>query len=209
MLQAEQDDLGHHVIHVGRAEGAWEAHLRMRGVADADEIDVGRAVDLSARQEEHVDAALARAIEQLAPAIGEEVLPPAAEQRHVGTPAAALARQQRGGGGDRRGGADRGVARITDQPGDRVGEQLLLAKRFRRRAGHARAGRGRRQTRPRSRPCARIRQDARHRADSVRRARAARRRAARPRPTPRRSRRACRPPAWDRRTGCRREASRR
>jgi len=39
----------------------------VRGVADADEVDVALAVDLSAREEEHVDAALAGAIEQLAP----------------------------------------------------------------------------------------------------------------------------------------------
>jgi hypothetical protein len=49
-------------------------------VADADEIDVARAVDLAAGKKEHVDAALAGAVEQLAPAVGEEHVFAAAEQ---------------------------------------------------------------------------------------------------------------------------------
>ena len=61
------------------------------------------AVDLPAGEKEHVDAALAGAIEQFAAAVGEEALAAAAEQRDVGPAVAALARQQRGGGGDRRG----------------------------------------------------------------------------------------------------------
>src|SRR5262252_5671110 len=81
VLEAEQDHLGHDVIEVRGAERARKAHRRVRIVADADEVDVALAVDLSAREEEHVDAALPGAVEQLAPAIGEEALPAAAQQR--------------------------------------------------------------------------------------------------------------------------------
>ena len=92
MLGAEQDHLRHHVIEIGRAERAGEARRRLVVVADADEVDVAFAVDLAAGEEEHVDAALAGAVEQLAPAVGEEGVPPAAEQRHVGPAVAARAR---------------------------------------------------------------------------------------------------------------------
>src|SRR5262245_36774437 len=91
VLEPEQDHLGHDVIEVRRAERAWKAHRRMRVVADADEVDVARAVDLSAREEEHVDAALAGGVEQLAPAIGEEALPAAAQQRDLRPAVAARA----------------------------------------------------------------------------------------------------------------------
>ncbi len=43
-------------------------------VADADEVDVARAVDLAAREKEYVDTALAGTVEQFAPAVGEEAL---------------------------------------------------------------------------------------------------------------------------------------
>src|SRR5919201_2492224 len=99
----------------------------MRVLADADEVDVGRAVDLSAREKEGIDATLPGAVEQLAPAVGEEALPAAAQQRHVGPAVSALTRQQCSGSGNRRGRADRHVARIADQAGDDVGEQLLVA----------------------------------------------------------------------------------
>ena len=73
----------------------------MRVVADADEVDVARPVDLAAREEEGVDAALPGAVEQLAPAVGEEALPPAPQQLHVRAAVSTLARQQCGGRGDR------------------------------------------------------------------------------------------------------------
>src|ERR1700730_9019278 len=92
VLEAEQDHLGHDVIEVRGAERARKANGRVRVVADADEVDVALAVDLSAREEEHVDAALAGAIEQLASAVGEEALPATAQQRDLRPAVAALAR---------------------------------------------------------------------------------------------------------------------
>ena len=129
VLEPEQDHLGHDVIEVRRAERAWKAHRRVLVVADADEVDVALTVDLSAREEEHVDAALAGAVEQLAPAIGEEALPAAAQQRDLRPAVAALARQQRRRGRDGRGRADRHVTGIADQSGNDAGKQLLLAVR--------------------------------------------------------------------------------
>src|SRR5215216_2589366 len=83
VLEPKQDDLGYDVIEVGGAERAGKAHLRPRVIADGDEVDIAFAVDLSAREEECVDAALPGAVEQLAPAVGEEGLPPAPQERHV------------------------------------------------------------------------------------------------------------------------------
>ena len=128
VLETEQDHLRHHIVEIGRAERAGEARLRMRVVADAHKIDIGLAVDLGAGQKERVDPSLAGAIEQFAPAVGEEVLPPAAQQRDIGPPAAALARQHRRGRRDRRGGADGDVARVADQSRDAAGQQLFLAE---------------------------------------------------------------------------------
>src|SRR5438128_1566838 len=90
VLEPEQDHLGHDVIEVRGAERARKANRRVRVVADADEVDVALAVDLSAREEEHVDAALAGAVEQLAPAVGEEALPATAHPRASRPAAAAL-----------------------------------------------------------------------------------------------------------------------
>src|SRR5262245_20302520 len=95
-------------------------------LAYANDVDVARAVDLSAREEEHVDAALAGAVEQLTPAIGEEALPAAAQQRDLRPAVAALARQQRRCGRDGRGRADRHVTGIADQSGNDAGKQLLV-----------------------------------------------------------------------------------
>src|SRR5262249_26855666 len=100
-----------------------------RIVADADQVDVGLAVDLPTREEEHVDAALAGAVEQLAPAVGEKALRAAAEQRDVRPSVATLARQHRRRRWNRRGDADRGMTRIADQAGDGVSQQLLVAIR--------------------------------------------------------------------------------
>ena len=47
VLEPEQDHRGHDVVEVGRAERAGKAHGRMRVLADADEVDVASAVDLS------------------------------------------------------------------------------------------------------------------------------------------------------------------
>src|SRR5579871_7041953 len=107
MLRAKQYDLGHDIIEMRRPERAWEANARLVIVPDADKVDVAVAVDLAAGKKEHVDPALARAVEQLASAIGEEVVLAALQQRHIGHAAASCPRQQRGHGGNRRSVADR------------------------------------------------------------------------------------------------------
>ena len=50
MLDAEQDHLRHHVIEIAGAERAGKTHVRLRVVADADQIDVAFAVDLAAER---------------------------------------------------------------------------------------------------------------------------------------------------------------
>src|SRR6516162_3221583 len=129
VLEPEQDHLGHDVIEVRGPEGAGKTHRGLRVVADADEVDVALAVDLSAREEERVDAALPGAVEQLAPAVGEEALPAAAQQRDLRPAVAALARQQRRRRRNRRGRAHRHVTGITDQAGNDAGKQLFVAVR--------------------------------------------------------------------------------
>src|SRR6185312_8486010 len=84
MLQAEQDDARHHEIEEGRAVGAGKARLGLRVVADDVEIDVAAAVNLRTGEEEYIDTALARAVEQLAPAIGPEIVLRALLQRDIG-----------------------------------------------------------------------------------------------------------------------------
>src|SRR5262249_37142326 len=177
---------------------------------DAAWVDLPRAGELSAREEEPVDAALAGAVDQLTPAIGEEALPAAAQQRDLRPAVAALARQQRRRGRDGRGRADRHVTGIADQAGNDAAKQLLVTESARsvtRRAGHARAGRDRRQILRRSQPCAHTRRGAPRPRRSGRQARAAKRLSAPPRSLARRSRRARRPRARDRRTGFPRKAA--
>ncbi len=145
VLEAEQDHLRHDVIEVSRAERAGKARLGVVVIADADEIDVAFAVDLSAGQKEHIDAALAGAVEQFARAVGEKGVSAAAEQRDVRPSMTAFAGEQRRGRRNGRGGADRDMAHIlavllailADQPANHVGEEFLVAKSFSRRAAHA------------------------------------------------------------------------
>src|SRR5258707_9081117 len=113
---------------MGGAARAGTAHLRLVVVADADQVYTAAAIELAARQEDHVDAALPGAIEQLAAAVGEEVVLAALQQRHIRPAAAARAAQERGGRRNRRRIADRDVARVADQPADHVGEQLFVAE---------------------------------------------------------------------------------
>src|SRR5215475_10364430 len=163
VLEAEQDHLGHDVVEVGRAERAGKTYRRARVVADGDQVDVARAVDLSAGEEEHVDTTLACAVEEFASAIGEETMSPAAQERYVGPPLAALTRQQRGGSRNWGGRTDRDVTGIADEASNDVSKQLLVAKRLQsvtRRVGHTRADRDKRQIHRRSRPYARSLEDA-------------------------------------------------
>src|SRR5262249_53910442 len=102
MLDAEQNHLRHDVIEIRCAERAGEAHLRVFIVSNTDEVDVAFAVDLSAGQEEYIDPSLTGAVEQLAPAVSEEIMLPALQQRHVRPSTAALARKQCGRCWDRR-----------------------------------------------------------------------------------------------------------
>src|SRR5258707_11675052 len=128
MFQAKEDDSRHDVIEIGGAEGARETHFRLSVIADRDEVDIGAAVDLSAREKEGVDAALAAAIEELASAIGKEVVPLARQQRDEGPPAPEMAREQRGGRRDRRGRTDGDMPDLAEQPQDHRGEELLVAE---------------------------------------------------------------------------------
>jgi hypothetical protein len=95
VLDAEQDYFWHDVIQIGGTERAGKTHLRMLVFANGDEVDVALAVDLAAREEEHIEPALAGAVEQFTGAVCEEGVGAAAQQRDVGPPATALARQQR------------------------------------------------------------------------------------------------------------------
>ena len=92
MLLAEQDHPRHQEIEIGGAERAGPAHPASRIAADADQVDVGLAVDLAAAEEEGVDPALRGAVEQLAAAVGERVVPLAAENRDPQRRRDALAR---------------------------------------------------------------------------------------------------------------------
>src|SRR3954453_5332330 len=94
MLQPEQDHFRHDIIKITGAERSGKAHRRAIMLADAHEIDGAVTADLSARQEEEIDAARAGAIEQLAAAGGEEIMLAALQQRHIRPSAAALAREQ-------------------------------------------------------------------------------------------------------------------
>ena len=93
MFLPEQDHPRHHEIHEGGAERARPAHPPR--VARTAEVDVGRAVDLAAAQEEGVDAPLRRAVEQLDVAVGERIVPLAAEDRHAQAASRAFAREER------------------------------------------------------------------------------------------------------------------
>src|SRR5690606_2144467 len=65
VLLAKKDHARNEVIEISRAERTRKAHLVSRVVAEADEVDVGCAVDLASRQEERIDTPLRGAIEQL------------------------------------------------------------------------------------------------------------------------------------------------
>src|SRR5436305_8342623 len=69
MFFTKQDHTRDDEIHEARTKRAGPAHLALRIIAAADEIDVALSVDLAAAEKERIDAALRRAIEKLDPAI--------------------------------------------------------------------------------------------------------------------------------------------
>src|SRR5215471_21740980 len=94
MLEPEQDDAWHDEIEIAGAERSRKPHLRGAVIADAHKVDVGLAVDLAAGEKKHVNPTLTGAIEQFAPALGEEIMVAAFEDRHVRPAAAACPREQ-------------------------------------------------------------------------------------------------------------------
>src|SRR6185437_16148182 len=94
MLEAEEDAPRHHEIEIGRAIGAGKARFGMGIVADDVEVDVAAAIDLRAREEEDVDAPLAGAVEEIAPAVGPEIVLGALLQRDAGRVGIELLRQE-------------------------------------------------------------------------------------------------------------------
>ena len=125
VLRLQQDDSRHDEVQVRGAEGAGEANVAPRVVTCADEVDVRPAVDLRAPEEKRIDAALRGAVEELAPAVGEEVVPRAAQHRDAHVAARASAGKQRGRSGDRGERAHCDVVHPLEQAGDRRDEDEL------------------------------------------------------------------------------------
>src|SRR5262245_6735249 len=76
VLLAEQNHARHQEVQIGRPERAGPADFGTLAAADPHQVDISLAVDLAAAQEERVDAALRRQIEQLDTAVGEKVVAP-------------------------------------------------------------------------------------------------------------------------------------
>ncbi len=74
MFFAEEHDTPDYGIHYWRSEAARPSHTQIRIVPDADEIEVGLAINLTAAQHKRIDAPLMRAIEKLAAPVGEEII---------------------------------------------------------------------------------------------------------------------------------------
>src|SRR5262245_11909850 len=139
MLGAEKDYLRDDVIEMSRTERAGKSHLWMRVIPGAHQVDIAAAINLSAREEEDIDAALARTVEQLAGAISEEIVLAALQQGDVWAAATAFARQQCRRCRNWRGIADSDVSNVSDQSRDDVGEQLLVVETLvMRRGAHTR-----------------------------------------------------------------------
>src|SRR5512145_3980 len=119
MLLAEQDRVLNNLVHERRAEGAGET-TPFR----AHEVDIRRAVDLCPTEKEHVNASLAREVEQLTRALRKRV--PLAFVKH-GYPQRRvfLLMKQRARCWNRRGRADGDVLCAADQAGDDAGEELF------------------------------------------------------------------------------------
>ena len=133
VLLPEENDARHHVIEQPRAERAGPTRRGARVVARADQIDVALAVDLTAAEKEGIDPSLGGAVEELAAAVGEEVVPGGAKDRDPHRRLSAFrvdrAAQHRARGGNRRGGADRNVVDAGEELGDRGDEPLAVARR--------------------------------------------------------------------------------
>ena len=71
VLLAEKDHARHQKVQIGRTKAAGPAHIAVRVLAGADQVDVGLSVDLAAAEKERLDAALCRHVEQLDAAAGE------------------------------------------------------------------------------------------------------------------------------------------
>ena len=122
MLGSEKDYFRHHIVEVGRAERSGESYFRMLVIAGAHKIDVTLTIDLPAREEKYVNAALAGTVEQLARTIGEKIVLAALQQRYIRPSFAAFACQQCRGRRDGRSIADGDVVYVADQTRDHVGE---------------------------------------------------------------------------------------
>ena len=118
MLLAKEDGAAGE-IHEGGAKGAGKTPA-----FGAHQVDVRRAVDLRAAEEEVIDAPLAREIEELARAFAERVAFALVQTRDAQRPAL-RAQELACGRGNRRGGADRDLRGIGDQPRDQAGKELL------------------------------------------------------------------------------------
>src|SRR5260221_2242218 len=119
MLFTEKYDLPDGGIHEGRAERAGKA-----APLGLYEIDVRLAVDLRPAEEEDVDPALPREVEQLARALGERVA--LTLLQHGNSQGRIFLFQKKSAASGNRGGrADGDVARVADQARNRAGKQLL------------------------------------------------------------------------------------
>src|SRR6516165_8541149 len=125
MLGAEEHDPRHHEVEIGGTIGAGETRFRMGVVADDVEIDIAAAIDLHAREEEYVDPALSGAVEELAPAIGEEIVLGTLLQRNRHPIRRKALRQKCRRGRYRRGGPDGDVTRAGDEALDDGDEHFL------------------------------------------------------------------------------------
>src|SRR5262245_22627947 len=106
---------------MGGSERAGEPDRRILVIAGAYKIDGAMTVNLSDRKKKDIDAALPRAIEQLARTIGEKIVLPALKQRDIRTASAAFACKQCCRCRNRRSVTDSHVPDVSDQACDDVG----------------------------------------------------------------------------------------
>src|SRR5260221_1574331 len=119
MFFAKKDRARHHGIHECGTEGSGEPLA-----VGAHQVDRAAAVDLRAAEEEGVDPALPRQVEQLARALGERISRAPLLQRDAKTGIENFSQETSGSRNGRRG-ADRRMARAVQQPRDHAGEVLF------------------------------------------------------------------------------------